>query len=250
MPYSWYLACFVQQYRGRQTFLTACGKAGNCIVRNRCWKTFWPAQTVCAQTTKPDAFGFEPETGSCEPPLFLSVGNDGYCDALGWPACISSVISLGDVYDADLGRNPPAGYVGCISSDSCAGTTGPPCDEKYYVDEPADADQVTTDSTACERPAGYRTVSELTSTTGKCDDSDDAINPGADPDSDGYGNACDDDDDNDLMPDEWELQFGGHQDPDRDGLTNFEEYELGSDPSDRNDPRTKALMWIWLLLSE
>ena len=76
--------------------------------------------------------------------LFGSSGNDGYCDSIGWPACISYVISVGAVYDANLGRNPPAGYVGCIENGSCVGTPGPPCDEKWYVDEPANADQVTT----------------------------------------------------------------------------------------------------------
>ncbi|MBC8176585.1 MAG: S8 family serine peptidase [Deltaproteobacteria bacterium] len=76
--------------------------------------------------------------------LFVSSGNDGYCDSIGWPACISHVISVGAVYDANLGRNPPSGYVGCIKSGSCVGTPAPPCDEKWYVDDPANADQVTT----------------------------------------------------------------------------------------------------------
>ena len=68
--------------------------------------------------------------------LFVSAGNDGYCDSVGWPACISHVISVGAVYDADFGRNPPSGYVGCIKNGSCVGTSGPPCDEKWYMDEP------------------------------------------------------------------------------------------------------------------
>ena len=80
--------------------------------------------------------------------LFVSSGNDGYCDSIGAPACISHVISVGAVYDANLGRNPPSGYVGCIANGSCVGTPGPPCDEKWYVDEPANADQVTTYSNA------------------------------------------------------------------------------------------------------
>lgn len=75
--------------------------------------------------------------------LFVSSGNGGYCDSIGAPACISHVISVGAVYDADLGRNPPSG-VGCISNGSCVGTPAPPCDEKWYVDDPANADQVTT----------------------------------------------------------------------------------------------------------
>ena len=76
--------------------------------------------------------------------LFVSSGNDGYCDSIGWPACISHVISVGAVYDAVLGRNPPFGYIGCIKNGSCVGIPGLPCEEKWYVDEPADADQVGT----------------------------------------------------------------------------------------------------------
>jgi len=63
-----------------------------------------------------------------------------------------------------------------------------------------------------------------------------------DTDQDGKGDACDPDDDNDGMPDEWEAQYGfdpkvndASGDKDDDGLTNVEEYELGSDPSGRTD---------------
>ena len=98
--------------------------------------------------------------------LFVSSGNDGYCDSIGWPACISHVISVGAVYDADLGRNPPSGYVGCIKNGSCVGTPGPPCDEKWYVDEPANADQVTTYSNSASflgllAPSNWATTTEL-----------------------------------------------------------------------------------------
>ena len=98
--------------------------------------------------------------------LFGSSGNDGYCDSIGWPACISYVISVGAVYDANLGRNPPAGYVGCIENGSCVGTPGPPCDEKWYVDEPANADQVTTYSNSASfldllAPSNWATTTEL-----------------------------------------------------------------------------------------
>ena len=50
--------------------------------------------------------------------LLVSSGNDGYCDSIGWPACISSVISVGAVYDASFGT-----YLPCISADSCAPKT-------------------------------------------------------------------------------------------------------------------------------
>ena len=98
--------------------------------------------------------------------LFVSSGNDGYCDSTGWPACISHVISVGAVYDANLGRNPPTGFVGCIKSGSCVGNTAPPCDEKWYVDQPANADQVTTYSNTASflsllAPAEWATTTKL-----------------------------------------------------------------------------------------
>ena len=43
--------------------------------------------------------------------MLASSGNDGYCDSMGWPACISSVISVGAVYDANFGT-----YLPCVSS--------------------------------------------------------------------------------------------------------------------------------------
>ena len=98
--------------------------------------------------------------------LFGSSGNDGYCNSIGWPACISHVISVGAVYDANLGRNPPSGYVGCIKNGSCVGTPGPPCDEKWYLDEPANADQVPTYSNSASfldllAPSNWATTTEL-----------------------------------------------------------------------------------------
>ncbi len=68
--------------------------------------------------------------------LFVSSGNDGYCDAIGWPACISHVISVGAVYDEAFTLSP-IGW--CVTSDSCARkipTFG--CSTGfYYADTPA-----------------------------------------------------------------------------------------------------------------
>lgn len=47
--------------------------------------------------------------------LTCSSGNSGYCDSTGAPSCISGVIAVGAVYDANLGS-----ISHCVSSASCA----------------------------------------------------------------------------------------------------------------------------------
>lgn len=47
--------------------------------------------------------------------VLASAGNSGYCDSTGAPACISSVISVGAVYDANIGSYSP-----CVNEASCA----------------------------------------------------------------------------------------------------------------------------------
>ena len=50
--------------------------------------------------------------------VFASSGNDGYCSAMGSPACVSNAISVGAVYDANIGSR---GW--CVSSASCVGVS-------------------------------------------------------------------------------------------------------------------------------
>ena len=79
-----------------------------------------------------------------------------------------------------------------------------------------------------------------------------------DADNDGIGDACDPDDDNDGMPDAFELANGfdpfdpadALQDADGDGFTNLEEFKARSDPLDPNSVPTpiKAMPWLELLL--
>lgn len=99
--------------------------------------------------------------------LFLSSGNDGYCESMAYPACLDSVISVGAVYDANIGRNPIPGYVGCISYGSCVGTMDPyQICEKLYIDVATNADQVCTYSNTSEfvsllAPSNWATTTKL-----------------------------------------------------------------------------------------
>lgn len=71
--------------------------------------------------------------------IFASSGNDGYCNSIQWPACISYVNSVGAVYDADIGQYNP-----CVSSASCAPAKQPTlgCSTGWYVPESTAADMV------------------------------------------------------------------------------------------------------------
>ncbi len=71
--------------------------------------------------------------------VLASSGNDGYCDSMAFPACVSSVISVGAVYDAAFGHNTP-----CVNVASCApkiANSG--CASGYYVDDVSAPDKVT-----------------------------------------------------------------------------------------------------------
>ncbi|MCW5550740.1 MAG: S8 family serine peptidase [Verrucomicrobiae bacterium] len=71
--------------------------------------------------------------------VLVSSGNNGYCDSMGWPACISSVISVGAVYDAGFGH-----YYPCIDAASCAPKIpSGGCSTGYYADDTTAPDKVT-----------------------------------------------------------------------------------------------------------
>lgn len=71
--------------------------------------------------------------------IVVSSGNDGYCDAMQSPACISNVISVGAVYDAAVGQ-----YGTCVQPQACSGVADPDCASLHgCLDSPTYADLVT-----------------------------------------------------------------------------------------------------------
>jgi len=71
--------------------------------------------------------------------VLASTGNEGWCDSLAWPACISNVISVGAVYDAAFGSNS-----WCVSGLSCANifSTGG-CSTGWAATDTSVADKIT-----------------------------------------------------------------------------------------------------------
>lgn len=71
--------------------------------------------------------------------VLASSGNDGFCDSISSPACVSDVLSVGAVYDASFGTYSP-----CINADSCASKTATSgCSSGYYASDVTAADAVT-----------------------------------------------------------------------------------------------------------
>ncbi len=78
--------------------------------------------------------------------LFVSSGNDGYCDSMSWPACISHVVSVGAVYDAGIGT-----FRSCVAAESCATKNTPStCDSDYHAIDNTVADMVTSYSNTAD----------------------------------------------------------------------------------------------------
>jgi len=70
--------------------------------------------------------------------LFVSAGNDGFCESTAKPGCLSNTINVGAVYDSAFGTYRP-----CVSSDSCVEKyPSPSCGTGYYAEDPTEADRV------------------------------------------------------------------------------------------------------------
>jgi hypothetical protein len=72
--------------------------------------------------------------------LFVSSGNDGFCDGTGWPACISTVNGVGAVYDGDIGSRNGL----CIDSNSCIGYFDWDCWDSWACDDPSTSSDLVT----------------------------------------------------------------------------------------------------------
>ncbi|OHB51529.1 MAG: hypothetical protein A2Y10_11690 [Planctomycetes bacterium GWF2_41_51] len=72
--------------------------------------------------------------------LFVSTGNNGYCDSISVPSCLTNTVSVGAVYDADFGL-----WNACVYSASCVNPkyATPYCPGGYYVVDTTAGDKVT-----------------------------------------------------------------------------------------------------------
>jgi subtilisin family serine protease len=71
--------------------------------------------------------------------IVVASGNDGYCNSISSPGCLSGVISVGAVYDAAFGT-----VTTCVDSTSCVSkTASSSCDTGYSASDVTAADKVT-----------------------------------------------------------------------------------------------------------
>jgi len=99
--------------------------------------------------------------------------------------------TYGDANNSTQACSPPSGYV-LDNTDCDDNDANEHPDQTWYKD--ADNDLYSdgaTNTTSCTRPAGYKVASELTATSGDCDDSDASVNPGATEVCNGIDDNCD-----------------------------------------------------------
>lgn len=79
--------------------------------------------------------------------LLVSSGNEGFCDSIGAPACVSSVISVGAVFDAGYGS-----ITYCIDPAACA---------PKYTHSACSPNRATDDLTAPDKVASYSNTADF-----------------------------------------------------------------------------------------
>jgi hypothetical protein len=103
--------------------------------------------------------------------------------------------SDGDLYGnaavSQQACSQPSGYVSDNTDCNDSNANEHP-GQTWYKDADNDGySDGTTNTTSCTRPSGYKVASELTATSGDCDDSDAAVNPGAIEVCNGIDDNCD-----------------------------------------------------------
>lgn len=98
--------------------------------------------------------------------LFVSAGNEGHCDGLVLPACVSYVNSVGAVYDGDLGYT-----FSCVDANSCVGSPDAWCTSGAGVWDDTAPDMVTSYSNSASyltllAPADYAHTPDIVGSGG------------------------------------------------------------------------------------
>jgi len=198
--------------------------------------------------------------------LFASSGNDGNENGMSEPACLSSVVSVGSVNDANLGpwgKEDEISFFSNVSAELDLLAPGNAIVSSYWG-----GGTLELYGTSMSSPHAAAAAALLIQKNGSLtpDDIENVlINNGvsiydgriglsfpridalaslnaveADADGDGIIDSNDPDDDNDGMPDTYEQAQGfnpldasdAEDDPDADGLSNLDEYNAGTDPHD------------------
>jgi len=119
---------------------------------------------------------------------FKDSDSDGYSDGTSQQACSRPALfktaaeltaTSGDCNDAIAAINPGATEICDGIDNNCNGQVDEGLTVTWYLDLDNDGYGTGANLTQCSRPIGYKLTSELTSTTGDCNDNAANINPGA-----------------------------------------------------------------------